>query len=360
MLKPSVASLEADLKRLPKTELGFYPTPLERLPNLEVHLGGPRLLMKREDLSGLALGGNKVRMLEYVLGHAQAKEADIFIAGGGKAQSNHGRLCAAAARRCGLKPVIVLNEDPHVPREMQANLLVDYLLGAELHLIPQAELKDGTHPRFVLQPIMEKLAQELRESGHHPYVLPTSSVPRATLGFVEGALELYRQLEKLEIDGAHIYVTSTGSTQAGLLLAAKYLELPWTITGVSCSPSSIAQENVQRLVNGAAELLGIDLQIERSDVANEDYSGQGYGIPSVESLEALRMLAELEGIFLDPVYTSKGMAAIFDHVRRGHFTSDDTVIFVHTGGTPTNFAYAKELGEGFSYFDNTRMAEAPL
>jgi 1-aminocyclopropane-1-carboxylate deaminase/D-cysteine desulfhydrase-like pyridoxal-dependent ACC family enzyme len=334
--------LQARLDGFPRARLGFFPTPLAPLPRLSAHLGGPPILMKREDHSGLALGGNKVRMLEFVLGDALAQGADVLIAGGGRSQSNHGRLCAAAARACGLDPIIILSEDPTVPGTTQANLLLQYLLGSDTRVVSADEIRPDAPPRFGLHHLMEAEADRQRSRGRRPYVLPTSSIPLATLGFVAAALELAAQLDELGAGHVHLVMTSTGATQAGLLLTATALGLPWTITGVACAPALHAAENVVRLANGAAELLDLETRIGREAVRTLDRSGRGYGHGDPASLAALHLVARLEAIFLDPVYTAKGMVGLFDVVR-DEAAPADTIVFVHTGGTPTLFAYTEEL-----------------
>ena len=335
--------LQRRLERFPRARLGFYPTPLTPLARLAAHLRGPTILMKREDMSGLALGGNKVRMLEFVLGDALAHGADTFIAGGGRSQSNHGRLCAAAARACGLEPVIILSEDPTAPNTTEANLLIQYLLGSDTRIVSDDEIQPDAQPRFGLHHLMEAEADRQRLRGRRPYVLPTSSVPLATLGFVAAALELAEQLEALGLLRAHIVMTSTGATQAGLLITAVALGLPWTITGVACASAPRASENVVRLANGAAELLQIDTRINAADVHTLDCSGRGYGYTDAASQEALHLVAHLEAVLLDPVYTAKGMAGMIGLLHEGEIQPDETVVFVHTGGTPTLFAYTDEL-----------------
>ena len=354
--------LRRRLARHPRAQLGFYPTPLEPVPRLGAELGLPQLHIKREDMSGLALGGNKVRLLEYILGDALAQGADTLIAGGGKSQSNHGRLCAAAARAVGLEPVIVLSEDPTVAPEMQGNLLVQFLLGSDTRVVGADAIRHDVHPRFGLHHLMEARAESLRAEGRRPYVLPTSSVPLAALGFVDCGLELAEQLGAAAHASVEIFLTSTGSTQAGLLLAAAALGLPWRVTGVACSPALRAGENVARIANGAAELLGLAVRFRPEEIRTVNYAGPGYGVIDEPTREALRLTAQLEAVLLDPVYTGKGMAGVIGEARAGRVRSDVPVIFVHTGGAPTSFAYAPDLVGDFSYFQpaaETAPAIAP-
>ncbi|MDA0700071.1 MAG: pyridoxal-phosphate dependent enzyme [bacterium] len=351
--------LRQRLARHPRASLGFYPTPLEPLPRLGAEVGLPRLAMKREDMSGLALGGNKVRLLEYILGEALAQGADTLVAGGGKSQSNHGRLCAAAARAVGLQPVILLSEDPTVTPEMQGNLLVQYLLGSDTRVVSADAIRHDVHPRFGLHHLMVAKAEALRATGRRPYVLPTSSVPLAALGFVDCAIELAEQLGAAAGEPTQVYLTSTGSTQAGLLLAAAALGLPWTVTGVACSPALRAGENVARIANGAAELLGLSARFDPGEVRTVDYAGPGYGVIDEPTREALRLTAQLEAVILDPVYTGKGMAGLIGEARAGRVPSAGPVVFVHTGGAATNFAYAADLVGDFSYFAATDADATP-
>ena len=338
-----------------KVSLGTYPTPLERLERLSGQLGGPPLYIKREDQSGLAFGGNKARMLEYVIGEAVEQGADVFIAGGGVAQSNHARMCAAAAVKAGLKPVLVLNRGPSDQQAMQGNLLLDDLLGAEVWLVPDDQARQDVNPRFGLHHVMLEVAEKYRSRGRTPYVLPTSSIGLAALGFVSCAVELAAQLDGSSVRKADIYLTSSGSTQAGLLLGADVLGADWRITGLAPSEKGDPQDNVSRLYNEAAELLQLDNRIEPAIVLSENAAQGGYAQLSSQAAEAIRLLAGTEAILLDPVYSGKGFARLIEIMKQGQYREDaDAVIFLHTGGAPALFAYADGLSGGQAWLDAAR------
>ncbi|MDA0699778.1 MAG: pyridoxal-phosphate dependent enzyme [bacterium] len=343
----------------PTAPLAFLPTPLHEAPRFAAELGGPRVFFKREDMTGLAIGGNKTRKLHYALGQAVRDGADVFIGGAGTAQSNHARQCAAAARKLGMKPVLVLTEGPENQRRMQGNLLLDYLLGAEVHFVGPERVKADALPRFHLAHVMEEIAEDYRARGHRPFVLPTSSVPEAAVGYAAGAVELDDQLRALDLRPTHLYITSTGSSLAGLLLGSRALRredpaapLPDAMVGIACGDLGRAHfEAVARLFNAAADILGMPERLAPDGVSLKHHGGPGYGLLTEEARDATLLLARTEGVLIDPVYTAKGLAGMIADVRAGELGPDDVVIFVHTGGFPAIFAYERELTQGFSYFD---------
>ncbi|MGQ9630644.1 MAG: D-cysteine desulfhydrase family protein [bacterium] len=342
MIDPILKSeLREKISRLPRVHLGNLPTPLEDLPGFSEALGGPRILIKRDDLTGLAFGGNKVRKLEFFVGEAVAQGCDVLISGGGVAQSNHARQSAAAARKVGMKPVLVLRGGGQ-HQELQGNLLLDRILGADVRFYSPEEIaaRGGRVVDF-----MDDVAEEYRRKGHKPYAIKGSSLPLGTVGYVECALELAEQLEEAGIRADRIFVTSYGGTQAGLILGAKFLETGWDVVGVSPSRHGDQGDSMARLVNETAELLGIDTRISSDEVHNfaSEYVGEDYGLVTEEGLEAIYLLARTEGIFLDPVYTGKGMSGLIDEIRGGEIGSNETIVFIHTGGLPAIFAYAEEI-----------------
>lgn len=334
--------LRGRLARLPRVSLVRRPTPIDELPRFSAALGGPRIVMKREDLSGLAFGGNKTRELDYFIGAAKAAGADVFIAGGGVAQSNHATQCAAAARSAGMIPVLVLHN--YRSGDVQGNYLLCRLLGADIRFVDTGDVDSAINQRVVLQGVMDATAREYEAKGHKAWVLYSSFHPLGAAAFVDCALELDEQLSVVGHDIDHLYLTSAGATQVGLLLGSKFLRAHYRIQGISYTAT--AGDVVDRMVDlGArtAELLDIPTRLERGDIASESYAGAGYGIPSPAGMEAIHLLAETEGIFVDPVYTGKGLSGLIDHVRQGRVGPDETVLFLHTGGTPALFAYAQEV-----------------
>jgi D-cysteine desulfhydrase family pyridoxal phosphate-dependent enzyme len=323
------------LTEFPRERIATLPTPLHDLKQLSAELGGPRILIKRDDLTGLAFGGNKTRKLEYLLADAKAQGATHLITTGG-VQSNHCRQTAAAARLGGMGCELVLVGDEDSP--VQGNLLLDRILDARPHFVPA-----GSDPVAK----MEEIAADLRDAGKVPYVMPSGgSSPVGALGYVAAMLELNAQLWEQGVAATHLYhAAGSGGTQAGVVLGASLYGAEYQVTGVAVSGT--AGEKIERcraLVEQTADLLGVSNGALNVDIVVDDTQvGPGYGIPSEDTLEAIKLLALTEGIFLDPVYTGKAFAALLADVRSGKLTADDTVIFLHTGGTPALFAKLEEI-----------------
>lgn len=338
------------LAQQPRYAISILPTPLIDLPQFTAQLGGPRVLMKRDDMTGLAYGGNKARKLDYFIGEAKAQGCDVFIGGGGAAQSNHALMCAAAARKAGMRPVIFARAGT-MHYELQGDYLLTKMLvdgGVKVYNSGDAGMRDRT--RRELSDLMEEAAEDLRSKGFKPYILPGSGQPAGTLGYVECALELTEQCEAMGVEPDWIVLTSSGGGQAGLLLGAALLKQNHKVIGIAPSPYGDEQSRgagVANLANRTAELLGVSERIDPESVLNRDYSGGQYGVPTEAGMEAYWMMARAEGIFLDPVYTSKGVSGLIDLVRKGEIGADETVIYIHTGGLPLNFAYSQELTQAF-------------
>ena len=328
----------------PRIRLATLPTPLQEALRLRSALGGearcPRLLIKRDDLTGLAFGGNKVRKLEFLVADALRQGATTLITAGA-AQSNHARLTAAAARVAGLRAALVLTAKEERP-EPAGNLLLDRLLGADVRLVREGEDVDAA---------MERVAGELRARGERPYVIPVGgSNALGALGYVAMALELAGQLFELGVAPSRLYYASgSRGTQAGLVLGAKLYGAGYRPCGIAVSggePEKTAR--AARIAGEAAALLGQHTgRLPTADdfLTDQDYIGPGYGVATPECLEAIAMLARCEAIFLDPVYSGKALAGLIDHVRRGEVGPDETVVFLHTGGTPALFADVARLGD---------------
>ena len=323
------------VSQVPQVNLGHFPTPLEDCPRLSERLGGPRILIKREDCSGLAIGGNKVRQLTFTIGEAVHQGADTIVHGAAS-QSNHCRQAAAACARLGLKCYLRLARDHK--SVVQGNLLLDHLAGANVEIV-DVPFGDELHAA------KEALAEELKADGLKPYVVGgPHATALAAVGFTWCMTEIYRQQEALGVDADWIYVASAGGTQAGLVLGSKALGMKTKPFGFAPLSWNDRIERVQKAANNAAAILNLEVSIDNNEVRNTDaFVGQGYGMLTPECNEAIRLVAQTEGIFLDPVYSGKAMAGLIDHVRRGQLTSDETVIFLHTGGTPQLFVYNEEL-----------------
>lgn len=330
------------IAKLPRVTLGNYPTPLMEARHLSAALGGPRIIIKRDDLTGLALGGNKCRKLEYVLADAQQRGIDTLITTG-SSQSNHALQTAAAGRKLGMGTYLVLVKGVHV--ETQGNLLLHNILNSEVDIL---DVADPSEMFTTLPEKMNELADELRSKGRNPLVIPAGAeVPLGTAGWVNAAEEIGQQLKEQKIDAQYaVLALGGGGTQAGLVLGFKQLKLPLDVVGISVlhKKKSKAIDAVVTPVNETAKLLALDVAVTPDEVTvYDDYIGQGYGIITDDCIEAIRLVAQTEGIFLDPVYTGKAMAGLIDLIHKGRFTPKDTVVFVHTGGLPAVFAYHQEL-----------------
>ena len=323
------------IETVPQVDIGHFPTPLEECPRLSEELGGPRIFMKREDCSGLAFGGNKVRQLTFTIGEAVDRGADTIVHGAAS-QSNHCRQTAAAAARLGLKCYLRLSRGQK--SALQGNLLLDYLAGADVELVDPPLGPE-------LDAIKYATAKRLRAEGSRPYVIAhPRSTALAAVAFAWCITEIHEQQQALGIEADWIYAGSTGGTQAGLIIGAKSLGMKLKPVGITPIRWDDRVERIRNAANDAAAILNLNLKISDDAVDNTDgYVGEGYGVVSAECIDALKLVARTEGIFLDPVYTSKAFAGLIDHIRKGKIASDETVIFLHTGGTPALFAYNEEL-----------------
>lgn len=329
--------LQSRLAALPRVRLAAVPTPLEDAVRLREALGGrarcPRILVKRDDLTGLGLGGNKARKLDFLLGDAMAAGATSLITTGA-AQSNHARMTAAAARRCGLTADLVLTVTGAVP-PADGNLLLDELFGARVHFVPSVDpmLAVGNDEAMV-----QRIADERRSEGGRPYVIPVGgSSAIGALGYTAGTLELATQLAVLGVEPSRLYFASgSRGTQAGLTLGAHLLGCTYALHGVAVSagePEKI--ERARRVATEAAGLLGADNSVRDARYfTDQGFIGSGYGLPTPEGLEALLLAARTEALVLDLTYTAKALAALVAHVRNGELSPAETVVFLHTGGMP--------------------------
>ena len=330
------------LARFPRVRFAHLPTPLEPMPNLTALLGGPQLYVKRDDCTGVATGGNKVRKLEFLIGDALARGADTLITHGA-VQSNHVRQTAAAARRSGLKCAALLER--RVPErdpgyEVTGNVLLDRLLGAELRFVA---------PDTDMDAACAGLAEELHARGGKPYYIPGGgSNPVGALGYVNAALELLQQANDLglRIDCV-VHGTGSTGTQAGLVCGLEGTNAGIDVLGISVRrPAAAQEEAVHELAATTADYVGIRGGVARARVrANGDYVGPGYGIPTGATVEAIRLAALHEALLLDPVYSGKAMAGLIDLCRTGFFTRGQNIVFLHTGGAAALFAYERGLAE---------------
>ena len=336
----TVAELRRATERLPRVSLAHLPTPLEHLPRFSAALGGPPVWIKRDDCTGLAFGGNKARHNEFLLGHALEQKAEMLVWGAG-VQSNNCRQTAAACAKLGLACYLMLARGDHEV-DVQGNLLLDYLLGATV------EILDMPLGPELFERIAAKAA-ELRAQGRRVYSWENEVVkPRAAASYALCFAEMVEQCAYRSLSPSTIYVASAGSTASGLLLgkAALASRMALRIVAPIRWPWDHAAD-LAKTANQAAELIDIAARVEAAEVETTfEYIGPGYGIASPEGQEAFDLLARTEGILLDPVYTSKALAALIDDVRRARLPAEQPVVFLHTGGTPALFAYRDELMAG--------------
>lgn len=317
-----------------RVQIAHLPTPIEKCERLSKHLSGPDIYIKRDDQTGLATGGNKTRKLEFLLAEALAKGHDHLVTTGAP-QSNHCRQTAAAAAKFGLGCGLVLRGKP--PETTTGNILLDHLLGAHIYWA-------GSRPTNAVIP---EVMEELRKMGRKPYLIPLggSNVLGAT-GYVYAMQELMAQLEAqhLNIDFI-VFATSSGGTQAGIVLGAEIFNFRGQILGISVDhPAENVKAQVGALATATATHLGVETAVLGSRIAvNDDYLGEGYAKVGEPEREAIQLVAQLEGILLDPVYTGRAMAGLIDLIRWGAFTRGQNVLFWHTGGTAALPAFADKI-----------------
>ena len=324
------------LTQFPRVHITHGPTPLEFMPRLTEALGGPNLYIKRDDCTGLGSGGNKTRKLEFLMADAVKHGADTIITQGAT-QSNHARQTVAIAVKMGMKCEILLEDRTGFKVEnykKSGNVFLDHLYGARVR-----ELPGGSD----MNAAMSAVAEELRAEGRKPYIIPGGgSNPIGALGYVTCALEMVNQFnaQDLRVDCV-VHATGSAGTQAGLVVGLEGTRSQIPVLGIGVRAAREAQEtNVYNLAVKTAELLGVPGAVKRESVmANCDYVGGGYGVPTPGMVEAVTMMARLEGILLDPVYSGKGMAGLIDLCRKGHFKKGENVVFLHTGGAVALYGY---------------------
>jgi len=324
------------LSRFPRVNLAHLPTPLEFLPNLSKKLGGPDIYIKRDDCTGLGTGGNKTRKLEFLMAEALAQKADVVITQGA-VQSNHARQTAAAAAKLNMACEILLeNRTGYANRDYtdSGNVLLDRIFGANITRFA----KDTD-----MNAAMEEKAEEIRSQGKTAYIIPGGgSNATGALGYVNCAIETLTQANDSGLRIDH-FVTATGSTgtQAGLVVGLEATRSGIPLLGISVrAPKEQQEENVYNLACKTADHMGISGCVAREKVvANSDYVGDGYGLPTMSMIEAVNLMAREEAILMDPVYSGKGLAGLIDHIRNGFFTKGQNVVFLHTGGSVALFGY---------------------
>ncbi len=337
--------LAKTIEKMPRFSCAHLPTPLEPLKHLSASLGGPNLWIKRDDCTGLASGGNKARKLEFLIGDAIAQRADTIITHGA-VQSNHVRQTAAAA--------VMANMDCEVLYEHRVDSADrDYMLSGNVLLTQLLGAKRSDYPNDTdMVAAMDTLADTLRSDGKRPYIIPGGgSNPIGAMGYANCALELAQQAEDMGLTIDHVvHATGSTGTQAGLVAGSHAMNSPFPILGIGVRlPRAEQEQKVFELARKTAEHLGVKSTLPRESVkANCDYVGAGYGVPTDGMIEAVSLLAHLDGILLDPVYSGKGMAGLIDLVRKNEFSSTDNIVFLHTGGSAALFSYRSALTAGQS------------
>jgi 1-aminocyclopropane-1-carboxylate deaminase/D-cysteine desulfhydrase-like pyridoxal-dependent ACC family enzyme len=323
--------------RLPRVDLAHLPTPLEEVPRFAEAVGGCRVFLKRDDCTGLLFGGNKTRHNEFLLAEALHQGADVVVWGAG-VQSNNCRQTAAACNKLGLECHLYLTRATHND-DVQGNLLLDHLMGARVHIV---DVPMGP----ALDDLLLARAEEYRRAGRRPFVWDRiTGRPLAAVSYALCLAEMVEDMRALGVEPAAVYAAAAGATGAGLALGKAVLGLPWQVRLLAPirwpwdAPADLAE-----VAGRAAALLGLPHRLRPADIdIREDFVGPGYGVVTAEGREALHLLARTEGILLDPSYTAKAMAGLISDVRGGRALAGQSLVFVHTGGTPAVFAYRDEL-----------------
>ena len=318
------------MKNLPRLNIAHLPTAVEPLPRLSEALGGPTLLVKRDDQTGLAFGGNKTRKLEYLVADAQQKGARTLIPAGA-GQSNHCRQTAAAAARLRFNCILVLTGEQ--PDQATGNLLLDRILGAEI-VWAQRENRDQ---------ILHEVFEEAESAGRKPYLIPYGG--SNPVGAVAYAFALQELLGQNIRPDTIVFASSSGGTQAGLVAGARLFGFEGRVLGISVDEKvEVLQERVAALANQTAEVLDLVTSFGPENIlVDDDYLGRGYGKMDEPEKEAIYLFAQKEGLLLDPVYTARAAAGLISLIRKGFFQANQTVLFWHTGGTPALFADQYQL-----------------
>lgn len=335
------------LMQFPRAELAHKPTPVDEMKNLSAFVGNTKLYVKRDDCTGLAFGGNKVRQLEFYFGEAMAQSADTVLITGA-IQSNFVRLTAAAACKLGMQCHIQLEDRVAGVDQVyknSGNVLLDRMFGANLHYYDKGEDEAGADKRI------RNMAHSLKEQGRQPYVIPLAPghPPLGSLGYVLSAYELIDQMKKINLHFDEIVVASgSGHTHAGLLFGLRALDCYTMVTGVCVRRDAAAQR--KRILDHCieiAKLLGMDSPVEEGDIRlNDDFLAPGYGKTNPPTMEAIKLAAQMEGLIVDPTYTAKSMAGFIDIARNTE--SEHAMLFIHTGGQPAVFGCEPKLTEYFT------------
>jgi D-cysteine desulfhydrase len=306
--------------------LAHIPTPIERLERLEKIFEGPELWVKRDDLTGVGQTGNKVRKLEFLCAEAQREKCDLLITCGGM-QSNHARATAVAAAKLGIKSHLALRNSSG--GDVDGNLFLDRLVGAETTFVTAQEFEQ-------IDDIMARLAQELTAKGHRPYVIPEGgSNALGAMGYVLAMDELSRQLKSMRLEFDHVVCpVGSGGTLAGMIIGKWLYDVKANLFGINvCDSAEYFQDRIGGILREARKLFGLQMSVAKKDINVIDgYVGKGYALSRQEEIDLIKMVAKVEGLILDPVYTGKAMFGVMEEIRKGRFKKDERLLFWHTGG----------------------------
>ncbi len=322
---------------VPRLRLCSLPTPISPLKRLSEYLGGANIYIKRDDLTGVAFGGNKNRKLEFLLADAKEKRANVIITEGAL-QSNHCLQTAASALKTGFECELVLSGEK--PETITGNLLLDQILDVKIHRVKES---------FDRKIRMKQLETELKKQGKLPYIIPTGgSTKVGALGYINCISEIMKQSNNLDISFSHlIHASGSGGTQAGLLIGKKLYSPKITIVGVGVGdPKEELEKEILEIIIQFKKEWDLELNFNNSEIeVLEGYSGEGYGLASDEMIQAVKLVAKLEGIFLDPVYNGKAMVGLIDLIKSEAILNESNVLFLHSGGGPALFRYSSEFSE---------------
>ena len=334
--RPDFAAIREAIARIPRVDIAIRNTPLVPAPNLARQLGGPRLYVKRDDLTGVAFGGNKLRNLEFRLARTMQENPDVVIVGL-DLQSNSARQTVGACNKLGLDTILVL--EGARPNQVQGNLLVDYLLGAEVHFA-----RDRAEQRRLL----DELAETCRRQGRRPHILndnPMFDVASA-IAYLETMMEMLEQCDALGVAPTAFYMSSSGKGAAGFEIARKLFG-GFAVHCVTATSEFDVPSRTAKIANETCAALGLELRLGPEDITNfGGFVGERYGVPSEAGNEATRLFARHEGIILDPIYTGKAASGMIAHIRAGRFGPEDALVFVHTGGAPAIFTWNQLWADG--------------
>lgn len=322
---------------MPHKKLGFFPTPLHKLENLTKYFGGPQIYIKRDDMTGLAFGGNKTRKLEFLIGDALVNNCDCVITGGA-AQSNHCRQTAAAAAMSGLECHLALRGEE--TNEYAGNLLLDKLFNAKIHW--STEFRKGEN--------IPLIAQQLMMEGKRPYIIPYGGSNRVgALGYVEAVNELQKQTKELDLSiSSVVFASSSGGTHAGLIAGKALYDCASKIIGVQIDKGEAGDKPYDLHITDLANELSDELEIGKTLTLNDvilrdEFIENDYGVVGELERRAIKLLAEKEGLLIDPVYTGRVFGGLIRMIEKKEFSNDENILFWHTGGTPALFSYSSEL-----------------